>query len=387
MAPVGDARHAWAALLLPRGAVNSNSDVEAVARLFGELGLSDALGGLAAIVPIAAAALLGDDSQAKLPAEKIILLLTLADCTDPAQEEALGRLVRKGFRLMADGVPAEGTSLLASVGAVANDAGVGAEAGADLAAVKHLAPAHLATGVDDQASFERCRHAGYRWFAGDYPLTLRAPRSQPPGSPRTLLLRLLAMVTSDADSRDIETLLKQDPALSYHLLKLVNSVSFALTTTITSFSYAITLLGRRQLQRWLQLLLYAQQRRGDDASPLLARAARRAAFMEALSVATGGNKEEQDHAFMTGMFSLLDALFCMPLDKIVTPLHLSGDVEEGLLAHGGRLGRLLSLVERSEQPPTATLSDELKAIPLSPVAYARALVSACAWAIQVSRDT
>ena len=295
LAPVADTRHAWAALSLHSEA-GEDVRLAALPRIFGELGLGEALGALAAVVALDDPERLDLDLAAALPAASVVLLLPLACCADPSQEAPLQQLRRRGFRLMADGVPAPGVLLASALGAVAS------ATAAPLAGLDALPGPHLASAVDDYTQWERCKKAGYRWFAGDYPLRPEEQKKQRHGSSRTLLLRLLAMVTSDAASRDIEALLKQDPSLSYHLLKLVNSVSFSLSATITSFAYAITILGRRQLQRWLQLLLYAQQRGVDEASPLLARAARRAAMMEALCEAAGGDKAAQDHAFMSGMF-------------------------------------------------------------------------------------
>ena len=380
LAPVVDTRHAWAGLVLHALDDADPASLQALPGIFGQLGLGAGLAELAAIVPVRDPQRLEADFAAALPAEKIILLIPLAHCVDPATEPVLQQLRQSGFRLMADGVPEAGVRLPPSLTAVAGTVlGPGAS-------LDRWAGPHLALGVDDATQLERCRKAGYAWFAGDYPLHPRQTKGKQNSSSRSLMLRLLAMVSSDADSREIEALLKQDTALSYHLLKLVNSVSFSLTTTITSFSHAITILGRRQLQRWVQLLLYAQQRHGDQASPLLARAARRGSMMEALADAAGGGKEDQEHAFMTGMFSLLDALFSTPLEQIVTPLHLSGDIEEGLLARGGWLGRLLYLVEQSERIPTPGLIEELESLLLTPVDYLRTQVSASAWAIQVSRD-
>ena len=380
LTPVVNSRHAWVALALHAPAGREKDCLAALPRIFGELGLGAALSELDAIVPLDPSENVGAELGATLPAAKIILRLPLRQCIDPGQQAGLQLLRQSGFRLMLDGLPPAAPPLAPALTAVAS-----AEM-APLEALSRLPGPHLACAVDSLDRFELCHRTGYAWFAGDYPLHPRPVQRQQQGSSRSLLLRLLAMVTSDADSRDIEALLKQDPSLSYHLLKLVNSVSFSLTTTITSFSYAITLLGRRQLQRWLQLLLYAQQRHGDEASPLLARAARRANMMESLCAAVGGDKEAQEQAFMTGMFSLLDALFSMPLEKIVTPLHLGDDIEAGLISRGGRLGRLLFLVEQSERPATPRLGGELEALQLAPVDYLRAQIGACAWAIQVSRD-
>jgi len=377
LSPVGDARHDWPALMLAGDDAAGPGYLPAMVRLFGQFGLREALATLPCILPLAEPEALADAPTAQLPAEAIILLVPLARCTDPAAAAALARLRKRGFRLMAAGLPA--ADLPAEIGAIAGD-------GLSLPATAARLPGpHLATGVNDAAHFAQAQSAGYAWFAGDYPLHPPGGKKPKGGSSPALLLRLLAMVTSDASSRDIEALLKQDPSLSYHLLKLVNSVSFALTTPITSFGYAITLLGRRQLQRWLQLLIYAQQ--GEGANPLMARAAQRASLMEALAEKIGGGKEDQEHAFMAGMFSLLDALFAMPLEKIVAPLNLAADVEEALLVRGGWLGGLLTIVEQSGRAPEPALAERLAQVLLTPAAFAQAQVQSCRWAINVSRET
>ena len=379
LSPVDDARHAWSALLLAGGVPAEPGYLPAMVRLFRQFGLGEALAALPCILPLADPESLDDPLAAQLPAEAIVLLIPLAHALDPAARAALSRLRGRGFRLMAAGLPAAEQRLPAEIEAVAGDGSVPPPA--------QLPGPHLATGVFDVTQFAAALRSGYAWFAGDYPLHPAAGKTPHGGSSRALLLRLLAMVTGDAPSRDIEALLKQDPSLSYHLLKLVNSVSFALTTPITSFGYAITLLGRRQLQRWLQLLIYAQQKNSGGASALLARAAHRASLMEALCQKIGGSKEDQEHAFMAGMFSLLDALFGTPLEQIIAPLNLSADIEDALLAHGGWLGGLLTIVEQSARPPEPDFAAQLTQVLLTPAAYAQAQVEACRWAIQVSRES
>jgi EAL and modified HD-GYP domain-containing signal transduction protein len=166
------------------------------------------------------------------------------------------------------------------------------------------------------------------------------------GTTRRRLLGLLALLATDADSRELEQLLKQDPTLSYHLLKLVNSAAFAVNTTITGYAQAIAVLGRRQLQRWLQLLLYARSNADGLPNLLLPLAALRAGQLELLCKRDGGDRDAQDLAFMTGAFSLLDRLLGMPMDEILAGLRLPGHVAGALLKREGVLGRRLLLVER-----------------------------------------
>ena len=213
-----------------------------------------------------------------------------------------------------------------------------------------------------------------------------APHPLPPSGPtQTLLLKLLAQMTHDAETRDIEATLKHDPQLSVQLLRLVNSVAFSPNTRITSFAHAITLLGRRQLQRWLQLLLYASRAAGSQTSPLMAAAALRASLMEGLCKATGGDRTTQDEAFMVGMFSLLEALFGQPLATIIAPLRLAEEISDALLHHTGKLGNLLTLAEQAEQGPDV-VGPTLEQAGISNEIWCKTQIEALRWTMQISRD-
>jgi hypothetical protein len=203
---------------------------------------------------------------------------------------------------------------------------------------------------------------------------------------RGLLLKLLSLVTSDAETAEIEALIKRDPNLSYHLLKMVNSVAFARSGKITNFSQAIALLGRRQLQRWLQLLLYARPQGSTEASPLLPRAALRASLMEALAKRKNLPHDQQDNAFMVGMFSMLEALFGVPLAEIVAPLSLEDVVIQALTLGSGPLGVLLGVVKAGEAAPGEVLGAALAAAEISQDVWAAALVDAVRWTVKVSRE-
>ena len=215
----------------------------------------------------------------------------------------------------------------------------------------------------------------------------------PPPAPTThtgpaaaVMLKLLSQVTGDADTRDIESTLKQDPQLSLQLLRLVNSAAFAPTSRIASFSQAITLLGRRQLQRWLQLLLFARGPSAEQSNPLLTQAAMRAALMEALAKAAGGSREMADEAYMVGMFSLLEQLFGKPLAGIIGSLQLDPAIADALLEHKGALGGLLKLVEASDCYPdtdTAGVAVALSASGVDSAVWCSSQITALRWTLQL----
>jgi EAL and modified HD-GYP domain-containing signal transduction protein len=376
--PIADVHHAWAGMML----AGEGGTPAAVARLFGEFGLAAALDGLACVVPCELLIDGSGDATAQLSPQQVVALCTARPGVDASAEPRLKALHQAGFRILqtcAEDVIAAGAQALACDGARPVPPRVAG-------ALRRLPGPHLALGVDTPERFEICKAAGFTWMAGDYPLHFASVNfSRGSGPAHQTLLKLLALVVRDAETREIEAVLKQDPQLSFQLLRLVNSAAFAHASRITTFNQAITILGRRQLQRWLQLLLYAHL--SGEQSPLLPRAAYRARFLEALCEQGGGDHELQDRAFMTGIFSLLDAVFGRPLPQLLQALDLAADVAAALLEGRGHLGQLLEIV-RCERPSAAPtpLRELLSAVNLDAEKHARAMVEACHWAVRVGRD-
>lgn len=312
--------------------------------------------------------------------QRTILRLPASLAHDKPVQKKCAQWVEAGYRIVLDGAHGNpATAALAQAQALIFDAR-GALPGVHQ--LRSLPGPHMAYNVDDALRLAGAQELGASWFAGDF--ALRCAREQgeaDDGSTRRRLLALLGLLARDADVQELEVPLKQDPVLAYHLLKLVNSAAFGFTAPITSFSQAIALLGRRQLQRWLQLLLYARQHDDGKLNALLPLAAVRAAQMEALCQLRGCARDAQDQAFMTGVFSLLDILLGMPMPEIVAALNLAPAVSAALLGRSGELGTALALVETMVPSPAGLDSAGIDA-----EAWWRSLLQAYQWAIQLSRN-
>lgn len=220
---------------------------------------------------------------------------------------------------------------------------------------------------------------GTEWIDGDWCLAPPPKASGAQAAFKVTALQMVQLVARDADTHEIEALLRRDPTLSYNLLRLVNSLGVGGGRRITSFSQALLLLGRQQLRRWLNLMLFAARQGDARSGMLLARVAMRARALELLARARGLDKTIQEQAFMAGMFSLLGVLFGMPLSEVLAPLALGDAVHQALLHRQGELGTLLALYETLELGDLDTVGVQLDALQIDRLEFNGAMIDAAAW--------
>lgn len=240
----------------------------------------------------------------------------------------------------------------------------------------------VAEKVETEEQFQICRDLGFDLFQGYYfarPVVLRK-NSLEPGE--AIILKLIKQVLADDDIVHIEETFRRHPNLTYNLLRLVNSVGLGVRQKISSVRHAITVLGREQLLRWLQLAIYASRDARGSQNPLLEIAAMRGRLMELLEQGRrAGNTPGllADSAFMAGVLSLLDVLFRVPMDELAEGLNLSDEIQQALLDRKGELGTLLALVERLEQYDFSSASDLVQRLGISNERLLAAEVEAIKW--------
>jgi EAL and modified HD-GYP domain-containing signal transduction protein len=212
----------------------------------------------------------------------------------------------------------------------------------------------LAEKVDSRHAYLRCRKMGFELFQGYFfarPSLIKKTRM---ANSSGIFFKLMQQLTQNDDIDKIEQTFKQSPALTYKLLLLVNSVSFASREKIRTVRHAITLVGMQHLKRWVQLAIFADDGGLGIDNPLMDMAAVRAAFMEELARLELNKTRllryaQPDECFMLGTLSVLKDVFDIGADEMRVNLNLSDEILAALIAHEGDLGSMLCLAEMIEQ--------------------------------------
>ncbi len=362
-----------------------------VANAFSELGFVDALGSYRGFINVDLEFLFNDVIELLPPQSVVLEILETVPPTVGVIDRCLA-LKQAGFTLALDDViqvAPEYAALLELVDIVKVDIQPlsRVELMQLVMKLKPLGKQLLAEKVDSREQMEQCLKLGFSLFQGYYfakPVILTGKKLD---HSRLSLVKLLGLIISDSDTAELEKALKPEPGLTVNLLRMTNSVGAGSTEKITSLGHAITVLGRRQLQRWLQLTVFSTGDPTNQANPLLLLAATRGRLMELLAEELSpGDKVLADQAFMVGIMSLMPALVGQSIEEIVAPLGVSRLVHDALCSGGGILGTLLRLTESSETSDLARLSDCLNILnTLNLKAVNRAQTQALQWANSIGQ--
>lgn len=226
----------------------------------------------------------------------------------------------------------------------------------------------LAEKVDTNDVFKKCIDLGFDYFQGYFfarPSLIEKKRID---GYSASMLKLLKLIIADATFTEMEKVFRTSPALTYKLLLLVNSVSMGVREKIRDVRHALTILGRQQIKRWLQLALFGNENSPDDKNPLVEMATARAGFMEQLAKEhpiLSKTPYAPDQAFMVGILSLLDSIYQVSIEQIVSDLNLSDEVGTALVSRKGIYGRMLEFTEMMERLELGSASIGLQELGIS----------------------
>ncbi len=239
----------------------------------------------------------------------------------------------------------------------------------------------LAEKVETHAEFVRARDQGFVFFQGYF---FRRPEMvQTHDMPANELqyLRMLQEVSRpDLDLAELEKLIKAEASVCYRLLRYLNSAVFGFQSEIHSVRHALSMLGERDIRRWVRLVVAVSAGRGKT-SDLLLSALVRGQFGEWLSPRV---RHGESDLFLLGLLSLIDAMLEMPMAEVLEKIPLDQATKAALLGQPGELRPIFQLMlahESGEWQAAAELSASLH---LNSEDVAEAYWQAQQWAREIS---
>lgn len=215
-------------------------------------------------------------------------------------------------------------------------------------AVERLRPFRgqvLADKLGTRDDHEFCVSAGCDLFQGYFFCRPAMVGTRGIEANRLALLQVVAALNDPAiELEDIEQLIARDVALSFRLLRYVNSAFFGLRGEVRSIGQALALLGVENVKRWATLTVLA----GVDNKPteLTLTALIRARFCELAGQQLAINSPAE--LFTLGLFSVIDGMMDAPMHDVVASLPLADDMREALVLRRGPKGELLNCVTSLE---------------------------------------
>lgn len=331
-----------------------------------QLGMETVLGGRLAFVNVDEVVLMSDFVRF-LPHNGVILEILETVRATPRVIARVVELRKLGFRFALDDVIAESDDVsklvdLAEVIKIDLKGVNGAKLEELVRKFSGRKKKLLAEKVETVEEFHTCLALGFDYFQGFYfarPAILSGKKIAPS---ELVILRLLDLLNSDAGNDEIEAAVKRDASVGINLLRLVNTAAARVPGgRINSLGEALSVLGRDQLQRWLQVLLYSKPGAGVELnSPLLQMASTRGKLMELMiGHLHPGRRACADTGFTVGIMSLMDALFSMSMPDILEMVVVPEQVRAALLGREGVFGEMLRVVELLENPTEGAALAEL----------------------------
>ncbi|MBC2460307.1 EAL and HDOD domain-containing protein [Clostridium beijerinckii] len=240
----------------------------------------------------------------------------------------------------------------------------------------------LAEKVENKEEYDEALKLGYSYFQGYYfskPIVLS--RKNIPTNKDTAIKILKLINKDDFDFNKLEELIIKDLGLSYKIIKLINSSAYCLKNEVRSIKYAIALLGRKEIIKWLYVVLLNDLKE-NNTDELIKVSLQRAKLCE-LICNMSEYKNKVYSAYMVGLFSVMDAILNCSIEVILKELYIDDEIKEGLIEKDNFLNKILKLAINYEKGQWENVEFYTKEIGVNDNKLAEAYIDAIKWADDV----
>jgi len=237
----------------------------------------------------------------------------------------------------------------------------------------------LAEKVESHEMFKACSRMGFTYFQGFFFNRPEVIPGRKLSTSQVAKIKLLnELGNCDADLSRLVEIIQTDLAISYRLLRYINSAFFGQQVEIKSIQRAATMLGSRNLRQWLQIIILSDIGTTDKAQELVRISVQRARFLQLLAD-NHSTPFDQDGMFLLGFFSLLDAILDQSMDLVLEELPLAPEITAALVDPSGPNAVWVDLLDEIDRCNWARLSQKAANLGISTPLVSRLSAQASVW--------
>jgi c-di-GMP phosphodiesterase len=237
----------------------------------------------------------------------------------------------------------------------------------------------VAMNIKTREEFHVCSKLPFSMYQGVFVTSRESWNTPKMDASRLKIVQLLNKMRSEAEVDELSALIRQDPALSFKILRYINSPGIGLLQKATTIEQAMMVMGRQQLYRWLTLLMFTSGDSHGLDRALLENALVRARLCELLAENALAS-DERDELFVAGVFSLLDILLGSPMAAVLKQVCLPPMVNKVLLHREGKYAPYLNLAIACEQHDAENIAALSEAIGMAAKQVNSLHIEALVWA-------
>ena len=237
----------------------------------------------------------------------------------------------------------------------------------------------LAEKVETRQEFELALKLGFSYFQGYYFSRPENIGITELSSAKINMLRLLTEVAKQTTTLNkLHAIISTDIAISYKLLRFLNSAYFYRLQKVKTVRHAIAYLGETELRRFLMLVIISEFS-SDKPDELVRLVLVRAKFCELLGNASP-HESLSAELFMMGLFSALDTMLEMPMEQVMEKLPINDRIKTALTDNTGKCALFLKTAIAFERNQLAQINRLVTELEITPTAIHDSYLTAVKYA-------
>jgi c-di-GMP-related signal transduction protein len=242
----------------------------------------------------------------------------------------------------------------------------------------------LAEKVETHEEYTAGLQMGYSLFQGYFFCRPEMMHQRALPSFRLAYLELLRAATApEFDIRELASKIKHEPSLTFRLLRYLNSAVFGLRAEIHSVPHALSLLGERELRKWIAVVSVGVLAEGKP-DELMTVPLIRGRFCELLAPLA----EMAGHAndlFLMGLLSVMDAILDQPIDSLLAELPVRREIKDALQTRAGLYWQLLEIAIAHEHADWEKVSELVSEMEMNEEQVSALYISSVHWSTELRR--